>query len=166
MKYTNKLLTIAALLSLFLAFSCKDKKKETPTPEVPGAVLAGTWEAVREDAISAPAEAIAEDFADFTITFNPTTNSLNYSTTNSGDPLIFPASGTLEGVEASDNFQTATNVTRQPDNVSMDITLLENGQALRLEFTIDTQDAGHNKGNARVAGIEGKYVFTLDKQQE
>lgn len=167
MRYTNKLLTMAALLSLIFSVSCKDNGggNNTPDPEIPGEELAGTWTAVREDAITAPAgaEAIAAEFADFTITITAdATNGVRYTATHDGEPLVFPAGGpyALEGVEDSDNFETGASVTRQPDSVPMTVTLLDNGETLRLAFTISTASGD----NARVTGIEGEYVFTLDKQ--
>lgn len=164
MKYTNKLLTIAALLSLFLTFSCK-KNGGDPTPEVPGAKLAGTWAAVQENAISGPTDEIEAKFADFTININPTASQVSYSTSTGGegDPLVFPTNGTFD-VEASDNFETGAEIIRQPDGVPMTATLSNNGQTLTLQFRIDTQNAGTNTGNARVAGIVGDYTFILDKQ--
>lgn len=168
MRYTNKLLTVAALLILLFSVSCdKNGGGNTPGPEFPGEELAGTWTAVREDAISAPAgaEAIAAEFAGFTITITAdATNGVRYTATHDGEPLVFPAGGpyALEGVEDSDNFETGASVTRQPDSVPMTVTLLDNGETLRLAFTISTASGD----NARVTGIEGEYVFTLDKQQQ
>ncbi len=162
MKYTNKLLTIFTLLSLLLAVGCKkEKKNPEPEPEVPGAALSGTWAATRADAISAPSDEIAQSFADFTITFTPAANQVNYTTTGSGDNVVFPASGTF-AVEASDNLTSGAEIIRS-DQVPVTATITENGQVLTLKFTIDA-DASTGNDNARVAGITGEYTFVLDKQ--
>lgn len=167
MKYTNKLLTIAALLGVLLVTSCKkDGPGGSDDPEVPGAKLAGTWAAVQDNAITGPSDDIEAKFAGFTITITPTASQVSYnaSADGGGDPLVFPTSGTFD-VEASDNFETGAQITRQPDGVPVTATLSNNGQTLTLEFNIATQNAGIKPNNARVAGIDGDYVFILDKQE-
>lgn len=164
MKYTNKFLTVIALLCLLLAVSCKKDDPTPPPPEVPGAELAGTWAAERDNAITGPA---ANKFTDFAITITPTTNQVSYTTTNTGegDEIVFPSSGTFD-VEASDNFETGAEIIRQPDGVPVTSTISNDGQTLTLNFNIDTNTASIDAGNARVAGIDGEYTFILDKQQQ
>lgn len=161
MKYTNKLLTVVAMLCLLLAVSCK-KKDPTPTPteEVPGEALVGTWKAVQDNAVQGPA---ADQFTDFSITIAATASQVSYTTNDVGDKTVFPASGTF-AVEASDNFNTGAEIIRGPDQVPVTATLSNNGQTLTLQFNIDTSEASIKGGNARVAGIDGEYTFVLDKQ--
>lgn len=164
MKYTNKLFTIFALLGLLLAVSCKKAKNDPkPDPEVPGAALSGTWAAIKDNAITAPSPEIAQSFADFTITFTPTANQVNYTTTGSGDNVVFPATGSFT-VEASDNLTAAggAQIVRS-DQVPVQATITEAGMVLTLEFTINA-DASTGNDNARIAGITGDYTFVLDKQ--
>ncbi len=162
MKYTNKLLTFAALLSLLIAVGCKKDKKNDPDPQpILGEELVGTWAAVQENAISVPgdnADVLAQ-FADFTITIAATESAVSY-TTNSEDPIIFPTSGTFT-VEASDNFGTGAEIARQ-DGVVVNARVA--GNVLTLVFTIDTSTGGIKGDNARVMGIDGEYTFILDKQ--
>lgn len=160
MKYTNKFLTVAVLFCLLLAVSCEQDNPTPPPSEVPGEELAGTWAAVRDNAVTGPA---ADQFTAFSITITPTTNSVSYNTENSGDKTVFPSSGTFD-VEASDNFETGAEIIRQPDGVPVTTTISNDGQTLTLNFNIDTSTASIDADNARIAGIDGEYTFILDKQ--
>jgi hypothetical protein len=157
MKHLTRLLYIAVIGSMFILSACGDDNGGDPEPEnVPGDAIEGTWAATQDNAITGPA---ADQFTDFSITINATADQVSYTTTNSGDPSVFPGNGTFI-VEASDNFETGAQVLREPDDVTVDMNLSQDGTVLTMSFTINIDAAV----NGRLAGINGEYTFILNQQ--
>jgi len=156
MKHTNKLFALATILTLVFSVGCKKDDPNPPSQDVPGQALAGTWTVTEANNVTGPA---ADQFSNFSITITANASGVNYTTTNSGDELVFPDAGSFV-VEASDDFDEGAEVLREPDNVPVDINLLEGGDVMNMTFTIDISTASIN---GRVAGINGEYNFTLNK---
>lgn len=154
MKTLNNLFAVASLFALLSFGACKEDTPDGGTDEVPGQSLEATWAVTDASNVSGPA---ADQFTGFSITINASASGVTYTTSGGGDPLVFPAQGTLI-VEPSDDFDAGAEVLREPDNVPMTINLSQDGDVMDIDFTIDVGV------NARVAGINGEYSFTLNRQ--
>jgi hypothetical protein len=164
MKYMNRLWAFATVVSLVLASACGSDDTPDPTEDpIPGEEISGSWFVEEPGDVTGPDDEPADQFADFSIIITATASQVTYTTSENGEPLVFPDGGTF-AVEEGDNFTSGADVVRGPDNVDTQITLSEGGNLLTMTFTIDT---GIEEGeNARVTEIEGEYTFRLQKQQQ
>lgn len=157
MKKIHLLRGFVGILIISLATACGDDTPDPATEEVPGEELAGTWAVNEANEVTGPA---ADQFTSFSITITANASAVSYTTSGGGDPLVFPEQGTFI-VEATDNFEEGAEVLREPDNVPVTIRLSENGDVMDMTFTIDI---GTTAANGRMAGINGEYNFTLNRQ--
>lgn len=153
----NVLRTYMGILVLLFATACGDNTPDPATEEVPGQDLSGTWAVIEANDVTGPA---ADQFTSFSITITATASAVSYTTSGSGDPLVFPDEGTFI-VEATDNFEEGAEVLRERDNVPITVRLSEDGDVMDMTFTIDI---GTTASNGKIAGINGEYNFTLNRQ--
>ena len=157
MKKIHLLRVVMSSLFLSLAVACGDTSPEPATEDVPGQELAGTWAVSEANDVTGPA---ADQFTGFSISITANASAVSYTTTGGGDPLVFPEQGTFI-VEATDNFEDGAEVLREPDNVPVSVRISEDGDVMDMTFTIDI---GTTATNGRMAGINGEYNFTLNRQ--
>lgn len=157
MKTIHLLRACMSILILSLATACGDDTPDPATEEVPGQELAGSWVVSEANDVTGPA---ADQFTGFSISITANASAVSYTTTDGGDPLVFPEQGTFI-VEATDNFEEGAEILREPDNVPMTVRISEDGDVMDMTFTIDI---GTTAANGRMAGINGEYNFSLSRQ--
>ena len=128
----------------------------------PAQAIAGTWFVRDSTDVTIPESAQdVLDLSNFRITITPTITRVNYTTAGS-TPAVFPPQGTLV-VDDDADFRAGTDVLRQPDLVTMNMTLPQD-TVLEITFSIG-MDSNIPAENSRVARIEGGYEFKLRKQE-
>jgi len=138
-----------------LFFACTENSVDPDQSQNPGFSLSGQWIVADASAVSGP---VADDYADFAITFTLNGNQLTYSS-NSIHTSVFPASGSFEPVQLSET-NGSVEATRAPDKVPVTFTFLSDDQ-IRLEFVIGTAST-----NGRTLAVDGSYSFTLSRNNQ
>jgi len=143
-----KITSLAFVLALVVLASCKDKKKEEPTPEAAQkALLIKTW---NNGTVTLDQTADQGDWSAFTVTFAD--GSYSSSGFSEGRELVWPSSGTWAFKGAGSDAVDINTLVRG-DGVEIAITVDEAN--LTMSFTYD------DSINGRITGINGDWVFGM-----
>ena len=151
MRYLKYLLIISFLSGISLMIGCKNDEPGETEEEIQIKKLTATWEA---SSVTLDGADRTADWATFRLT---ATGTLTYSTANTGDDNVWPASGTWSFAGTTGS---GLNVLNRSDGVTVNITSLTD---TNLDLSITFALAAPNK-EGRVASIEGDWVFKMTKQ--